>query len=319
MLKYILINFNIEMILNDEVQAILSESKRLEILDTGLKSSLFDLSTRTKKLAERIKNGESTGDKIRDFAIVHFGYVSADAEKPLRELEIKVKENISSNVLVVSEREVNYGCVGIAPPKINDSLMKINYTNLKLGVLTSPLELVLREGMIILPTEKYVIFSGQDFIDKFSLENGSIFLHWFDLVNHEIKDIYFGNEVEEYFSRNENLKCLYVEALNSLEKELPKDFKEHYEKSIYREKVEIVSALEGLIEKEAVRDKKVFDNSVIVYRNSVIKEDIQRYLSKAVKLGMHTGNLKILLRPGVEVNVPAYLSAMCKKYEVSIE
>ncbi len=75
------------MVLNSDIKEILELNKR----SSSAQSVAFE---KLKRLQKKIKNGDSTGDKIRDFVIVNLGTLSPDNEKPYRETEARLKDGV---------------------------------------------------------------------------------------------------------------------------------------------------------------------------------------------------------------------------------
>jgi len=257
------------MVLNSDIKEILELNKR----SSSAQSVAFE---KLKRLQEKIKNGDSTGDKIRDFVIVNLGTLSPDYEKPYRETEARLKDGVSNQILVVEQKESTHGCRGFFPPRYIDPIID---TELRLGVLTSGLELDIGEGKIILPTERHTRKYGLEYsINKWELKEGPISLGPWAFMNlgKEVQRrmtpmpndlstpfehglmLHLGEEVEQYFSRNKSLlddKCIldtsYVDALNLLGLEIPERFKKKYDENVYQERVGIINKLEELAGRES--------------------------------------------------------------------
>ncbi|HIJ98236.1 TPA: hypothetical protein H1009_04060 [archaeon] len=197
-----------------------------------------------KQLQERIRSGESTGDRITDFVIANLGTLSSEAEKPYREMEARLRDGTGNQILVVERRESIHGCPGIVPPPYIDSMFIGIDTELRLGVLTSGLELDIGKGEIILPTERHVkrndMYSGS----KWELKAGPISFSWHEFASlgkevHRRRTpmpndlsahfehglmLCLGSEVGQYFGGNRLLGASYIEALNLLGHEVPEIF-----------------------------------------------------------------------------------------------
>lgn len=227
-----------------------------------------------KELGERIKKGESTGDKIKDF-VISLGAISEDYEKPYRKMEARLKNKTGNQILVVKQQESIHGCPGIIPPQHIDPIFIGVDTELKLGVLTGGLELNIEEGMIIFSTDKYVRKYGKLSEENWELKESPISLGWFEFMNlgKEVQGrtfsmpnnfstnfqcglrVHVGEEVEKYFRRESFAKVRpldtsYVEALNLLKQEVPQDFRIAYDKKVYQKKVGMINKLEELTAEE---------------------------------------------------------------------
>jgi len=260
------------MVLNSDIKEILELNKRSSSAQSVACEKL-------KGLQEKIKSGDSTGDKIRDFVIVNLGTLSPDNEKPYRETEARLKDSVGSQILVVEQKESTHGCPGILPPRYIDPMFIGIDTELRLGVLTSGLELDIGEGKIILPTERHARKYGLEYsINKWELKECPISLGLYEFMNlgKEIQKrmtpmpndlftpfehglmLHLGEEVEQYFSRNRSLlddKCIldtsYVDALNLLGLEIPERFKKKYDENVHQKRVGIINKLEELTGRES--------------------------------------------------------------------
>ncbi len=261
------------MVLNSDIKEILELNKR----SSSSQSVAFE---KLKRLQEKIKSGDSTGDKIRDFVIVNLGTLSPDNEKPYRETETRLKDGVGNQILVEEQKKTIHGCPGIVPPRYIDPMFIGIDTELRLGVLTSGLELDIGEGKIILPTERHARRYGLDEYsgNKWELKEGPISLGLYEFMNlgKEVQRrmtpmpnylstpfehglmLHLGEEVEQYFSKNRSLlddKCIldtsYVDALNLLGLEIPKRFKKKYDENVHQERVGIINKLEELVGRES--------------------------------------------------------------------
>ncbi len=159
--------------------------------------------------------------------------------------------------------------------------------------------------------------------------------------------ICIGEEVEKYFERNNRPDISYVDALNLLGIEAPERFQKRYNEVNYEKRAGIISHLETLTAREAELRKEIKFVYDSIHRGGFqsggavtlvededdanivswgIRETLERTLgeiknelAKSIKLGMHKKDLKINKKPGVELNVPVYISAMCDKYQIKIE
>lgn len=296
-------------------------------------SAQSEASERLKQLQEKIKKGESTGDKIRDFVIVNLGTLSPDAEKLYRETEAKLRNSAGNQILVVEQSESIHGCPGIVPPQyINPMFIGID-TELRLGVLTSGLELDIGGGKIVFPTERHARKYDWRSMNRWELEEGPISFSCYEFRNLG-KDVhrrmapmpndfsahfehglilYLGEEVEQYFVGNRHLDTSYVEALNLLGQEAPERFRKKYDQEVYQTKIGIINKLEELTGREA----KLTETEAKMKLKET-REEVQEYLKQSIELGMHKGSLRVEYKPGMEINVSAYISGMCEKYRVEI-
>ena len=163
--------------------------------------------------------------------------------------------------------------------------------------------------------------------------------------------LFLGNEVEKYFEKktpfgDTYLDTSYVEALTLLGQKAPKRFRKKYDEEVYQEKVEVIDKLLGLTKREAELDENiksiygsikdggfVRDGALVNVENKSyamivsmeprmeleeIRRDIQWWLKEGIKLGMHKGKLIMEQKPGIELNVPKYISGICEKYQIEL-
>ena len=247
------------------------ESDIQDILELDNKSSFAqsEASEKLRRLQEKIKRGDSTGDRIKDFVIANLGTLFPEAEEPYRKIEERLKNGEGHQILVVWQSESIHGCTGIVSSQYLDPMFIGIDTELKLGVLTSGLELNIKEGKIIFPTEKYVKKEDGNSRKKWELKEGPITLDWYEFTSLD-KEIYrrstkmpndfahlknslifhLGKEVEQYFEGDSYLDTSYVEALNLLEHKAPERFRKKYDEELYQTRVRIINKLEELTERE---------------------------------------------------------------------
>ena len=251
-----------------DVQNILELNNR----SSSAQSEAFE---KLKQLQEKIKGGESTGDTIKDFVIANLGTLSPDAEKPYRETEVRLKNNVGNHVLSVRQSESIHGCPGIIPPSYIDPMFIGLDTELRLGVLTSGLELDIGKGEIIFPTEKYARKFDKYSESEWQLKEGPISFGWYkfmDLgkkiqrkmlsVRSDLSNLpgmhfgsglmlYLGEEVKQYFGGDRYLDTSYVEALNLLGHESPERFRKKYDEEVYQTRLGVINKLEELTGRES--------------------------------------------------------------------
>ncbi|MHA1744118.1 MAG: hypothetical protein ACTSV6_07705 [Candidatus Heimdallarchaeota archaeon] len=267
------------------------------------------------------------------------GIISPDTEEMYRSVDEELKNNIGNQILVVKKDEIIEGCPGII---LTDSFIDQMYftiqTELRLGILKSGLELDVEKGKVVFPTEQHVrkdyesgrrweliegpiSFTCNEFMHYKEVDERKTVLEDLSFSPEHSLTIYLGNEVEKYFDRNGYLETSYVEALNLLECEAPERFKKKYEEELYQTKTEILSKLEELDKREADlrarTDTMVFPIISRIKLNE-IRKGVQKYLAQAIELGMHQEDSRIELKPGIEVNVPVYISKLCEKYQVNL-
>jgi len=284
-------------------------------------SAKSKVSKKFEQIQEKIKSGESTGDKIRDFVIANLGTLSKNAEKPYRKTEAKFRDAAGSQVLIVKQDKGDY--MGTIGPGCSKPSLTIIDETLTLGILKSGLELDIQKGEIIFPTDKHVIKRGNYSSNKWGLTEGPISLNCCEFTylgnyvktgilippqviitgdnpdfNHGLM-LYLGKEVEQYFEREDyfgtgrtQLDISYAEALNLLGHEAPGIFQEKHDEEVYQKKLGLITYLEKLTRREAKLNceiKKINDN---IKNKGVALEDLDggkvRYVYKD-EIGIFSG------------------------------
>lgn len=81
--------------LKQEINEILEEQKRAE--ETRIKTL-----EKIEKIQEKIEKGETTGNKLKDFAIVYY-FNSEELETRLKNIKKDISENQEKPILVIDE------------------------------------------------------------------------------------------------------------------------------------------------------------------------------------------------------------------------
>ena len=127
------------------------ESEYLNVLESN-KEKTEETSNKLAEIRARIKNGESTGDKIKDFMIVYYSNVSYGAvDDSLRLLQGNIDKHQQEQILVINKCETVKGCTGYGHPGfygLDESL--------RIGLLQGDLDFDLNSGSIVIPTGKHV-------------------------------------------------------------------------------------------------------------------------------------------------------------------
>ena len=160
-----------------------------------------EIRKRIEILRKNILNGETTGDKIRDFVIVSHEILSEEAEQPYRELEEMLKGREGEQILVVNEKIESGGRDGC----FGSSRYTSVGSTLRLGVLTSDIIFEIGDGKkdflmfslpyskgdftgprIILPTERYSAKIHKKFSTPgWELREGEIQVPYLDFTKFE--------------------------------------------------------------------------------------------------------------------------------------
>jgi len=300
------------------------------------------------KLTAKIKRGESTGDTLKDFEIMHCSLDLLQGKTPIVDIASKLK--VDEPVLLVHQHEeplVYY----MFPHRENDRT--IIKTDLKLGILKSGLEAKIQgeyASILVIPTGKHVLnYSGREWEQK----EGDLTLNWMDMfylnndlgdafginvreTNDHVRDqsikIYAGREVEEYFTKGKVLDTSYVDALKMLGHEAPEKFKSAWEKKRSGDTYNLIFRLEGLVSKynslvkqiEKINKRAVGSDAMYAsYQDEQelnhTQESIKSQLLDAVKLELYKEDKVLEFEtPGKSIDVRKYITALCKQHGVKI-
>jgi len=246
-------------------------------------------------LRKRIIDGETTGDKIKDFVIAVHSSIDKEAEKPYRQLEEMLQGKEGEQVLVVNESLESYqeGLMGGTNVESTLELGVLCSENLTLEIGELDIEMPSffssrknkRENKgprLILPTKNYA--SGEPYSDKWELSEGNIIIPYFDFLDFDPEGektmsdcfafrsdqmphhssrllIKVGREdVSDYFKSSMSLykdDFFYVKALDLLgiKDQSPRDFLIGYESEIGETKGDIISSLKELV----IQERKLVD------------------------------------------------------------
>lgn len=97
--------------LNDDVAKIGHLQAQGEQLREQLEQNGEDLKAATADVRERVRAGESTGDRVRDFVLSRYGH-STKIEQILRDIETQLGGHVGELILVVERDENFHGCTG---------------------------------------------------------------------------------------------------------------------------------------------------------------------------------------------------------------
>lgn len=308
-----------------------TDIRNIARLNKELSSLQNSLNQQMNALVKKIKGGQTTGDRIRDFVIVYYDIshgIEGEAERAYRQLEGRIKGKEGQQILIVENQEDdafkylhcgNESMRGMFPPHDR----KIIHSDYSLGILAGGLELDVKEGHVIFPAEKHAVKSEKGRED-WSLKDGPIKMHhvpYFvpDSMDNLFKEIdpvsprilrreqkglsiYLGKDAEKYFRQDVFLRKSYVQALNLLGWEAPADMKEEYKASQHDLKEDIANKLASI---NLVDPEK---------HGSKIKD----CLSNAVELGMHREDFKWNTPLGNAKITAERILALCRKFNINI-
>src|SRR3989338_5486969 len=310
------------------------------------------------KIREQIKNGETTGDKIKDYLIV-VGAQYPDGEftrsdfkglyHSLRILDRKIKESQLEVFMLVKERESISGCTGFGHKgfKSKDAILEIGFLNGELRFDFSP-HSEFNEGKItippspevIIPTSKYATMDNSRFERKWGLveKDMGIDMHYLPGLDKHLPE--FGPLEKEISIFNSSIDRVVNYFVGD---EVPLYFKIHpihrdYNGQIYDGKVKIVTELIDLIKNEKKISGRIneimgsVDNDLVddvaatlissPLRDEIkdIRRDIGCNLREAVQLDMDkTPWVLDIGEKGEQIDVPRYVKGLIDKYELSIK
>ena len=120
------------------------------------------------KLQSRIKNGETTGDEIKDFVIAKYGFLNEKLEGVYRDLQNRAQRSVGEFVLAVVRRELQRGCTGFG----GRGYVAIE-TSLYLGVLNKGKMIFnCAKGSMVFPSENHVVYGSRS--EKISVVAGGL-------------------------------------------------------------------------------------------------------------------------------------------------
>ena len=140
---------------HQEIQSILELEAQASAVETHAQAISAQANEKMKELQGRIKRGATTGDRIKDFVIVCYGFLNEEIEAVYRDLEARVGQHVGEFVLMIANEENFHGCTGFGhEPKDEDYVLD---EHLYLGILKDgALVLNLTDNKCELPTGNYV-------------------------------------------------------------------------------------------------------------------------------------------------------------------
>ena len=277
---------------------------------------------------ERIKNGESLGNPIKDYLYVGYGTTDFPVvEQKLQELSDKVNVHNGQQVMVLYLKNKlvdEGGC--FSGPEYNQEIV-----GRQLGVLKGELKFDLESLEIILPTEMYVQKGEEPFF--FDLREGTwkgkeggitipgyhfeSSYPFFEGERLPAPELFFGDEVELYFSTSGSS---FKQYLSSRSEEC---FKRELLEGTFPVNAEYLTAATMLGVEVPARFKRKYDLQINYQKIKVLHAIHQgkvnsRIIKQALDLGLHQEEKTLQPEPGITINVPEYLQAQCDKYEIKI-
>lgn len=119
--------------IHQEIQSILELKTQAGAIRTNAEGVYMQTNERMKQLRERIKHGETTGDRIKDFVIARYGFLNEEIEAVYRDLEVRIQQHTGEFILMIVKEENFHGCTGFGyKPKDRDYVLDEHFY---LGVL----------------------------------------------------------------------------------------------------------------------------------------------------------------------------------------
>ncbi len=119
--------------LNKELEEISELKKEEEARNGSARSIKKEAGRKMEKIRQCIREGETTGDRIRDFVIVARGAPNPETENIYRELEAKIAKHDGEFILLVGRSYEFHGCTGFGhTPQPHEYVLE---TNICLGIL----------------------------------------------------------------------------------------------------------------------------------------------------------------------------------------
>ena len=120
--------------ISQEIKNILDLQAQANSIQADAQSVLVQANDKMKQLRERIKRGETTGDRIKDFVIARYGSLNKEIEAIYRNLEERIRQHVGEFILMIVKEENFHGCTGFGyKPKDEDYVLD---EDLYLGILT---------------------------------------------------------------------------------------------------------------------------------------------------------------------------------------
>lgn len=139
---------------SQEIREILKLKDQAEGSRTNAQSVSAEAHEKIEQLRERIRQGETTGDKIKDFIIARYGFLDDGIEATYRALEARLCQHVGEFILMIVKQEIFFGCTGFGQkPRDRDFLLTEHFY---LGVLKDgALVLNIAGGKCEIPTGNY--------------------------------------------------------------------------------------------------------------------------------------------------------------------
>ena len=296
---------------NQEIQGILEFWAQAGRIQANAQSVSEQAGQRMNELRERIKHGETTGDRIKDFIIARYGLLSKEIEQVFRDLEARIGQHVGEFVLMITKEENFHGCTGFGyEPKARDFVLD---EHLYLGVLRGgALVLNPADGECELPTGNHIRCWGV-WRGSVGLVEGNITSGWGQDFGHNLNkqfkrrnpsfqqeqdlklEVKIGDvEVETWFEkRGGHHLVVFQKASRLLGREIEES--PQLAAELRRRREAVAKRLKELVQER--------DQSMGSRRKQGIESEIKRLLGVALELGMADAQL-------------LSIQQLCQEYEV---
>ncbi len=174
-------------IIAEEIQIVVKKQDEAAQKGDEAQGAYKEVNGQWKLIRDKIKQGESSGDSIRDFAIVRYGYPMEKYEETYRLIDERVKLHNGEFVLMIERSESLHGCFGMGATATNDDYHVDTYFYLGL-IDGTGLEIDPPNGNCSIPT-KGVVSLGKfrDGVELSTQKISSTYLRDFAFLNQTLE------------------------------------------------------------------------------------------------------------------------------------
>jgi len=338
------------------MQSLENELRELNEFSQQAQSTLTGQKEKLEKIRQQIKNGETTGNPIKDFLIVNNKSEDGDIGKRLYGLQKEINENQGRKVLVLTHHKTfseQTGCFGGGYLSINLELLHLGVINGNLGVDVNKEELLiptskyysgdkLHDGQIQIPLTEIVCIDNWGPAYAFGMLRGCMqSWHEHSQNAHRMTILSGDKAVDTYFRIPSWMfdGMLFEKLLADIKqgeadnwvavyKNLPA---QHTSQMQYHTYVKALRALELDVPPDF---KQAYDTAQKKRRTEVLEKlnqsvnncktsfddlekELKPKLAELVELGIADEHSQITIAPGVEVDIAKYIRGLCEKYNTS--
>ena len=290
--------------MKNDMQEALAMQKQVLELEQRIEQTVLSIQ-------ERLQNGQSTGDPVRDFVIAHHGVLDSNVEAPYRAIYDALHGKTDVPVFFLDDSGYSE----------RDGLKVLPSRTAKMAFVSDDPIFNAEEGSIEFPVDNHLFRGDMHIMNSWDVQEGSIDISPRELVSLKyasdqvesspghVVSLHIGDAVLEYFGRSALSKQIYAEAALMLGKEVPDDFREAYIGWKDKRKDELVRALKT--QETAIDRNSGNTGSSVGYRQ------MEFLLKQAVALGMHEEECVFGDDDG-SMDVPAYVLRLCQEHSVEL-